>query len=158
MKAWIISIAGVICLGILLEIVLPNGKMAKYVKGAFSLIVVLAIASPLPSLLKKDFKIDIDTDYFSNEQVEQVFSYSDTFEQMVQKALQDVGCSAEVEIVAIDGVVSEVVVVVSDMILQGEEIVDIVCDTLKISPNKVKVIYQFFAKSRAHARARARKR
>ena len=48
MGAWILSIAGVICLGILLEIVLSEGKTAKYVKGAFSLLVVIAIVAPLP--------------------------------------------------------------------------------------------------------------
>lgn len=53
MGAWIISITGVICLGILLDIVLPDGKTTKYIRGAFSLIVILVIVSPLPSLLKK---------------------------------------------------------------------------------------------------------
>lgn len=60
MSEWIISIVGVILLGVLLEIVLPDGKTAKYVKGAFSLLVVLAIAAPLPRLFKADLKSATD--------------------------------------------------------------------------------------------------
>lgn len=54
------SVVGVICLGILLEIVLPEGQTAKYVKGAFSLLIVFVIASPLPALVKGDFKFSYD--------------------------------------------------------------------------------------------------
>lgn len=65
MGAWIISIVGVICLGILLEIVLPEGQTAKYVKGAFSLLIVFVIAAPLPNLLSKDWKLNLDSPQFN---------------------------------------------------------------------------------------------
>lgn len=64
MSAWIMSVVGVICLGILLEIVLPEGQTAKYVKGAFSLLIVFVIASPLPALIKGDFKFTYDASAF----------------------------------------------------------------------------------------------
>lgn len=51
LSAWITGIVGVICLGILLEIVLPEGQTSKYVKGAFSLLVVFVIAAPLPNMI-----------------------------------------------------------------------------------------------------------
>lgn len=60
MSEWIISIVGVIMLGVLLEIVLPEGNTAKYVRGAFSLLVVFAIAAPLPALFGKDFTFSLD--------------------------------------------------------------------------------------------------
>ena len=44
MGAWIMSVVGVICLGVLLEIVLPSGKTTKYVRGTFSLLVVFVIS------------------------------------------------------------------------------------------------------------------
>ena len=55
MSAWIMSIAGVVCLSVLVELVLPNGQMNKYIKGIFSFIILLVIISPIPKLLKKDF-------------------------------------------------------------------------------------------------------
>ena len=51
LSAWITGIVGVICLGVLLEIVLPEGQTSKYVKGAFSLLVVFVIAAPLPNII-----------------------------------------------------------------------------------------------------------
>ena len=64
MGVWIMSVVGVICLGLLLEIVLPEGQTAKYVKGAFSLLVVFVIAAPLPNLLGKDWKLNLDGNSF----------------------------------------------------------------------------------------------
>ncbi len=64
MSAWIMSIVGVICLGILLEIVLPAGQTAKYVKGAFSLLVVFVIAAPLPAIFNNDYKFSYDGSVF----------------------------------------------------------------------------------------------
>ena len=48
-----IAVTGVACLGVLLEILLPEGQTAKYVKGAFSLLVIFVVASPLPGLVGK---------------------------------------------------------------------------------------------------------
>lgn len=55
LSAWIMSIAGVICLSVLVELVLPNGQMNKYIKGIFSFIIILVIVSPIPKLLHKNF-------------------------------------------------------------------------------------------------------
>ncbi len=59
MDAWIMSIVGVVCLGVLLEIVLPDGQSSKYVKGTFSLLVIFVIASPLPKIVKGDFDFSL---------------------------------------------------------------------------------------------------
>ncbi|MEG2688298.1 MAG: stage III sporulation protein AF [Clostridia bacterium] len=64
MSAWILSIVGVICLGILLEIVLPDGQTSKYVKATFSLLVIFVIVSPLPKALGSSWKLDINDTMF----------------------------------------------------------------------------------------------
>ena len=61
MQGWIISIVCVIVLGVLVEIVLPSGKVAKYVKGTFSLVVIFVIVAPLPKLVKSEWKFDFET-------------------------------------------------------------------------------------------------
>ncbi len=58
------SIVGVICLGLLVDIVLPKGNVSKYVKGAFSLVVVAVIIAPLPSIFNSEWKIDFDINKF----------------------------------------------------------------------------------------------
>lgn len=51
MGGWMIAIAGVVMLGVLIEIIMPEGESKKYIGGVFALIVVLVIVSPLPKLL-----------------------------------------------------------------------------------------------------------
>ena len=70
---WILSIAGIVCLSVIVELILPDGQMNKYIKGIMSFIITLVIITPLPSLLKskKDYSnifdyegaIEVDEDY-----------------------------------------------------------------------------------------------
>lgn len=71
-----ISIVGIVSLGVLIEIVLPEGENTKYIRGIFSIIVIFVIVSPLPKMLKgeffKDFsgengaQIEIDEEYYQS--------------------------------------------------------------------------------------------
>ena len=61
MQGWIISVVCAIVLGVLIEIVLPNGKVAKYVKGTFALVVIFVIVAPLPKLLKGEWTFDFSS-------------------------------------------------------------------------------------------------
>lgn len=145
MGAWILSIAGVICLGILLEIVLSEGKTAKYVKGAFSLLVVIAIVAPLPKLIKSDFDINVDADVPSwSKSDDYTTAYYSAFEDKVQNALLQEGCESKVKINVSSGVIVKVEVTVYDMILDGKDIVRITAKTLGIPEDKVNVLYELF--------------
>ena len=64
MNAWLLSIVGVVSLGVLLEILLADGERAKYIKGVFALAVVLILVAPLPKFLNKDFDLN---DFFGKE-------------------------------------------------------------------------------------------
>lgn len=54
MTAWIMSIVGVVVIGVLIDVLTPEGESNKYVKGVYALIVVLVIASPIAKALKSD--------------------------------------------------------------------------------------------------------
>ncbi|MEG1608806.1 MAG: stage III sporulation protein AF [Clostridia bacterium] len=62
MKAWIIAIVGIVVLGVLLEIILSDGEVTKYIRGIFSIIVVVVIISPIAQMLSgnKKFEFNID--------------------------------------------------------------------------------------------------
>ena len=101
MGVWIMSIVGVICLGILLEIMLPEGQTAKYVKGAFSLLIVFVIAAPLPNLLNKDWKLDYDASQFQvdEEYVNTTYAfYADSLKSDAVKLLAQNGYKTTVKI------------------------------------------------------------
>lgn len=57
-SSYILSVAGVILLGVLVHIILPEGTMSKYIQNIFALIVVFVIVSPISSLVNSSFQID----------------------------------------------------------------------------------------------------
>lgn len=59
MSGWILSVTAVICLTVLMDIVMPDGQMNKYVKGITSLIVVFVVVSPLTALAKGKFDFSL---------------------------------------------------------------------------------------------------
>lgn len=105
MGVWIMSVVGVICLGLLLEIVLPEGQTAKYVKGAFSLLIVFVIAAPLPNLLGKDLKLKLDSCTFEvdGDYINATYSaYSQGTAKSIEKYLLENGYVCDVDIVLKD--------------------------------------------------------
>ena len=49
MKAYILGIAGAVLLSAVVSIILPEGKMGKFVKGGLKLVVLLVLVSPFVS-------------------------------------------------------------------------------------------------------------
>ena len=48
MTSYILSIVGIVFLGVLVDVIMPDGEMNKYVKGVFSIIALCVIINPLP--------------------------------------------------------------------------------------------------------------
>ena len=67
MISWVLSIVGMAFLGVVIDTIIPNGKISGYVKGIFSLFLMYIIISPLPQLFNKN--IDINLDYKYEESV-----------------------------------------------------------------------------------------
>lgn len=55
---WALSIVGIVMLGLLVDIVMPEGQTNKYIKSVFAVITVFVIAAPLPKLLAGGFNLD----------------------------------------------------------------------------------------------------
>lgn len=88
MSEWIMSVVGVIVLSVLVEVLMPEGQLNKYVKGIFSVITLYVIISPLPDIIsgKFDFSnsinegaviFELDED-FLNDIVSNPFSARET--------------------------------------------------------------------------------
>lgn len=56
-SSWILSIAGIISLSVIVELLMPEGQMNKYIKSIFSFIIVLVIILPLPKIFNKEVNI-----------------------------------------------------------------------------------------------------
>ena len=72
MKAYILSIAGVVLLAAVITIIAPGGKMGKFLKGAVKLVILFVMVSPLASIFSEGkfafetAQIGIDEDYLAH--------------------------------------------------------------------------------------------
>ena len=57
LSSWVLTIVGMVVLSVIGDIILPQGKIAKTVKGVFAFITVLVIASPMPELFNGSFEV-----------------------------------------------------------------------------------------------------
>ena len=156
MGEWLVGIVGVISLGLLLEILLPDGQTSKYVRGAFSLLVILVVISPIPKLLGGEYTLDlasvnydIDLDF-----VKQTSSqYTCNLEDDLEKILKEQGIESVVEIVIKEGSVKDVDFVMIKIFLsridenQENTFINVSKDTvskyLSIDKNNVEVSVQY---------------
>ena len=58
MSKWLFSVVGVVFLGVLFDMIYPNGKTNVFCKGLFGLFTVYVLISPLIT-----FKVNIDDNY-----------------------------------------------------------------------------------------------
>ena len=66
MGSWLLSVAGIVIIGALVEVLLTDSPMSKFIRGIFGFFVLLVIAQPLPNLLKNGVEavggsIELDT-------------------------------------------------------------------------------------------------
>lgn len=52
---WLLALMGVVLLSVLVDILLPSGQTTKFIKGIFSIIIIMVIITPLIKLKDKDF-------------------------------------------------------------------------------------------------------
>lgn len=63
-SSWVISITGIVLLGLVADVMLPEGKINKYIKSIFAIITVFVIVLPLPSFFNS---FSQTSDVFFNE-------------------------------------------------------------------------------------------
>ncbi len=91
-SSWLLSIAGVVILSVLSELVLPEGQMNKYTKVIFSFAILLVIIMPLPKLFGKNFDIsklfgqqnELQEDYLYQLNLDKVTALSNDFSSRVE--------------------------------------------------------------------------
>ncbi len=61
MKEWIISVCAVVIITTIITLIAPNGKLGKFIKSIFSLIVTLVILQPIQTFDFSSFDFDFVT-------------------------------------------------------------------------------------------------
>ncbi|MBQ9715331.1 MAG: stage III sporulation protein AF [Clostridia bacterium] len=76
MSSWVVSIVGIVLLGLVADVVLPQGQTNKYIKSIFSIVTIFVVVSPLPKLF--DNFANTDEIVYSQESVFVDYSFVDS--------------------------------------------------------------------------------
>lgn len=145
MAIWISSIAGIVVLTVLLDVILPEGQINKYVKSVLALLTVVAVASPLPALFTSLIPSDASTsegsssthaystyesfltDFLSSDNTS-VAASDDNFVSSVNEARLVAFANGAEEFLSAHGHVVEVEAHSDDFLLLGAQKIEIICD------------------------------
>lgn len=64
---WLFSIVGIVFLGVIIDVILPNGQTNKYIKAIFGFVIILVIVMPLKNIDSIEYAFD---DLFNSSEIE----------------------------------------------------------------------------------------
>lgn len=121
MSGWVLSVTAVVCLTVLLDIIMPDGQMKKYVKGIVSIIVIFVIVTPLASLAVGKFDLTKGNITIDSDMLESLESTSDRYREIqLESMLSDDGITADVKIVS-ENSKKKVEVIIKNEVLSENE-------------------------------------
>ncbi|MFQ6752665.1 MAG: stage III sporulation protein AF [Clostridia bacterium] len=96
MNGYILSVLGIVLLGVIIDIIVPNGNINKYIKSIYAIFVVAVIISPITKILKydNDFSINYRDYEISQNLLNYIYSARvDSLENELIDALEKEGIS-----------------------------------------------------------------
>lgn len=92
MKEWILSVVGIVFICVLIEIIMPDGKLNSFIKQLFGIFVLFVIVNPIAAFLKNtnnfiSSDVVVDSNYIFNVNLEKVKE----LENLVVKELELAG-------------------------------------------------------------------
>lgn len=70
---WLISILSVVISGVLVDLLLPNGKLNGFIRAIFGFLAVTIIISPLPSIINRELSFENVIYNYGATQIDQDF-------------------------------------------------------------------------------------
>lgn len=146
MSGWVLSVTAVICLTVLLDIIMPDGQMKKYVKGIVSIIVIFVIITPLASIAVGEFDLTKGNITIDSDMLDNLESTSDSYrETQLEAMLSDDDITADVKIENDNGkkkvevIIQNQVLSENEMNILKQKVKDTVTDFLGIDSGSVSV-------------------
>ncbi len=118
MTSWLLSIVGVVFVGVMVDIISPSGKTNAFIKSIFAIFLIYVVISPLIKLVKKDaFEITQSYNFSSVETDPKIVQAE---HQITEGLISNGICGIDVEII---GYVSNNGIVAQKVILNGAKTV-----------------------------------
>ena len=94
MSGYVLSILGIVLLGVIIDVIIPSGNISKYIKSVFSIFVVAVIISPVVNFLsnKNGIKLEYDNYEMDKQLIEYIFEKrTENEENKIEIYLKDNG-------------------------------------------------------------------
>ena len=155
MTEWILSLIGMAFLGVVIETILPNGKLNTFIKSVFALFLLFVIVKPLPKIFNKDLSINTDYNYEedSNFLINLTQKKLENYEisilnQLKNEGISNVNIEFEADTTSSDLKIQKVYIDICNIVLNNSDkhinitdtILKIVTNTLNVSDKEV-IIY-----------------
>ncbi|MGN1208455.1 MAG: stage III sporulation protein AF [Christensenellales bacterium] len=132
---WLLSVVGIVLIGVLVDLILPEGEMQKYVKAVFSIFVVFVMVSPV---LKIDLnKINFDAFVYNKNSVQVNENFLKNYNNAYKENLEKV-CEQQLENAGFSGVCVEICLNLSNSKFEIKEVQANLAN-LVINANKVHI-------------------
>lgn len=140
------GLVGVVLLSVLADILLPSGQTNKYIKGIFSLLVLLTLLTPMIKLKNADFNLSdiigenvaIDYEFIENVQVREITE----METKIEEELNNRGIKTEKVVLTVkDGNINSIMNVSIQIkdIVDADAVKNMVSEMLSINKDAVSV-------------------
>ena len=132
MNGWLLTIIGVVFLGVMIDLIYPNGKTNTFCKGIFGIFVVFVLVSPVLKFNENKFK----ENYIDDVAISNIINLREnSFKTQIESVLQNLGLSyVDVEI---DGKMLNNEFIIENIFV---DITNMVLSENKMNINKYEVI------------------
>ena len=92
-SSWVLSIVGVVVIGVVVELIMPEGNISKYIKGFLAIFIVFIMISPLTNITiddvfsPGDYVLNLDNDFLQEVNEDRIREYK----LLLQETLSEEG-------------------------------------------------------------------
>ena len=90
MKSWILNIVGIVFIGVIIEIILPDGKSNTFIKHIFNIFMLFVIVAPITKIVNNGLSyinntVEIDNQYIYQINLEKINSLEVDIKKELEK-------------------------------------------------------------------------
>lgn len=152
--SWLLNIVGIVFIGVILDVVLPNGKTNQFIKHVFSVFMLFVVVSPVSNWVSSAFNVEVssgvtDSNFLYVTNLEKINALEkDIVSEIESGGISNVSViingNVFEEVLTINSVYVDVSNAVSENNLTKSEVKDFVLDKILINVDVVKEDIVFY--------------
>ncbi len=154
MLSWLLNIVGIVFIGVILDVVLPDGKTNHFIKHVFSVFMLFVVVSPVSNWVSSAFNVEVssgvtDSNFLYVTNLEKINALEkDIVSEIESGGISNVSViingNVFEEVLTINSVYVDVSNAVSENNLTRSEVKDFVLDKILINVDVVKEDIVFY--------------